>query len=519
VDTARRPLDAKYINTSDEVVGFDKKKALFRDAAEGVEGNEVVVTEGPLDAMAARSAGEKAVALSGTRLSREHTDILRDVADDPDQTKAVVILDGDQAGRDGTRDSLEALQREGIEADVVRLPEGQDLDEYIRENGAEEWRRYKAGNRQTAGRSCCREGEPASAPHNRNRGFTMAIGAKIKQARKLRSLSQRDLAKRLPVSDQTVSKYEREESLPDSTRLMEIADALDVDLSYFLRAPRVGDIEPAYRTERSNLIKVKEKDALIERIRNWLERYLEVESILHFDDLSFEWPDGLPREVASLDDVEDAALALRDAWKIGRDPIETLTERLEDKALRVGSLEAPDAFDACAFVAAVNGGTPVIVFNEDRSGDRQRFTIAHELGHLVLDVQGGLSEEKACHRFSGAFLVPRDIFVQDVGEQRKKVSLRELELLKEKYGIGMQALIDRMRDLGIVNKHYAGRLSDWFEDSGHKKEEPGEPVPREHPQRFERMIEHALAEDLISKRRAAELLDRDADRLSAPVLA
>lgn len=150
VDTARRPLDAKYINTSDEVVGFDKKKALFRDAAEGVEGNEVVVTEGPLDAMAARSAGEKAVALSGTRLSREHTDILRDVADDPDQTKAVVVLDGDQAGRDGTRDSLEALQREGIEADVVTLPEGQDLDEYIRENGAEEWRRYKAENRQTA---------------------------------------------------------------------------------------------------------------------------------------------------------------------------------------------------------------------------------------------------------------------------------------------------------------------------------------------------------------------------------
>lgn len=347
----------------------------------------------------------------------------------------------------------------------------------------------------------------------------MAIGAKIKQARKLRSFSQRDLAERLPVSDQTVSKYEREESLPDSTRLMEIADALDIDLSYFLRAPRVGSIEPAYRTERSSSMKVKEKDALIERIRDWLERYLEVESILRVDDLSFEWPKGVPYEVASMDDVEEAALALRDAWNIGRDPIENLTERLEDKALRVGGLQAPDAFDACAFVAAVNGGIPVIAFNKSRPGDRQRFNIAHELGHLVLDVRGDLDEEKACHRFAGAFLVPHDIFIQDVGEHRKKISLRELELLKEKYGTSMQALIYRMRNLDILNKHYADRLSDWFEDSGHKKVEPGEPVLREHPQRFERMVEHALAEELISKRRAAELLGRDIHRLSEPVLA
>lgn len=347
----------------------------------------------------------------------------------------------------------------------------------------------------------------------------MAIGAKIKQARKLRGISQRDLAERLPVSDQTVSKYEREESLPDSTRLMEIADALDIDLSYFLRAPRVGEVKPAYRTERSSSMKVKEKEALIERIRDWLERYLEVESILHVDDLSFEWPAEVPYAVASMDDIEEAALALRDTWNIGHDPIENLTERLEDKALRVGSLEAPDAFDACAFEAAVNGGIPVIVFNKDRPGDRQRFNIAHELGHLVLDIRGGLDEEKACHRFASAFLVPRTIFFQDVGAHRKKISLRELELLKEKYGMSMQALIYRMRDLGILNKHYAGRLFDWFEETGHDKEEPGEPVPREHPQRFERMVEHALAEELISKRRAAELLDRDVDRRSEPVLA
>lgn len=345
----------------------------------------------------------------------------------------------------------------------------------------------------------------------------MTIGARIKQARTLREMSQRDLAARLSVSDTMVSKYEREDSLPDSVMLMDIADALDIDLAYFLRTPRVGAIEPVYRKSAS--LGKKKQAAIVERIRDWLERYLEVESILNVDDLSFEWPGEVPYSVSSMDDVEDAARSLREAWKIGLDPIENLTERLEDKALRVGSIEAPEAFDACAFDAAVNGGIPVIVFNKDRPGDRQRFSIAHELGHLVLDVDSSMDEEKACHRFSGAFLVPKELLIHDVGPNRKQMSLRELELLKEKYGFSMQALVYRMNDLGILSRHHAGRIFDRFEDNGFKKVEPGAPVPQEHPRRFERMVEHAAAEQLISRRRAAELLGRDVHEFPDRVLA
>jgi Zn-dependent peptidase ImmA (M78 family)/DNA-binding XRE family transcriptional regulator len=345
----------------------------------------------------------------------------------------------------------------------------------------------------------------------------MALGARIEQARRLRGLSQRELADRIDRSKTTVSKYEREVTLPDSAKLMEIAEALDIDLSYFLRNPRVGDIEPAYRTFSSML--VKEENAIVERIRDWLERYLEVESILSVDALDFEWPEGVPYRVSSMKEVEQAALQLRDAWEIGRDPIENLTERLEDHALRVGSIEAPDAFDACAFEAQVNGGIPVVVFNEKCPGDRQRFSIGHELGHLVLEVEGDLKEEKACDRFSGAFLVPQEVFVNDVGEERRRISQRELELLKQKYGVSMQALVYRMKDLGVLSDHHAGQIFRWFRETGNHKKEPGKPVPREQPQRFERMVQHALAEGLISDRRAAELLGRDADGLPEPVLA
>lgn len=344
----------------------------------------------------------------------------------------------------------------------------------------------------------------------------MAIGARIRQARTMRGLSQRDLADHLPVSDTTVSKYEREESLPDSDMLMDIADALDIDLSYFLRAPRVGSIEPAYRKLAS--MRKGEENALIESIRDWLERYLEVESILEVDALEFSWPEGVPYRVSSVEEVEQAATNLRAAWNIGMDPIENLAERLEDHALRVGALAAPDSFDACAFEAQVDGGIPVIVFNEDRPGDRQRLNMAHELGHLVMDVRGELDEEKACYRFGAAFLVPKPTFISDVGANRRRIRFRELQLLKQKYGMSMQALIYRMRDLDILGPHQAKKWFIWFRKTRQHDHEPGEAVPREQPRRFERMVQHALAEELITERRATELLGRDLNSLSEPAL-
>jgi Zn-dependent peptidase ImmA (M78 family) len=109
--------------------------------------------------------------------------------------------------------------------------------------------------------------------------------------------------------------------------------------------------------------------------------------------------------------------------------------------------------------------------------------------------------------------------VNDVGERRQNMSQRELELLKQKYGVSMQALVYRMKDLGIITESHFGRIFQWFNNAGYRTEEPGEPVPKEQPRRFERMVEHALAEEFITRRRAAELLDRDPESLPEPVLA
>ena len=58
---------------------------------------------------------------------------------------------------------------------------------------------------------------------------------------------------------------------------------------------------------------------------------------------------------------------------------------------------------------------PFVVVNAEDWGERQRFTIAHEIAHIVLDVSRGLDAERVAHRFAGAFLMPAEALRLEVG--------------------------------------------------------------------------------------------------------
>lgn len=330
-------------------------------------------------------------------------------------------------------------------------------------------------------------------------------GTRIKQARLRNKLSQRALAEQTDVSATAISKYERGLMKPGSDVLIQIAKAMDVDISFFLRPHRVGTIEPAYRKLKK--LRKKSEKQLIERIRDWLERYLEAEDIVLPEPKAFSLPEGFPWRVMSEGDAEAASNALREAWDLGMDPIEDLTAILEDHGIRVGVIEADDDFDACTFQTEIDGQVPVIVTRRGLFGDRQRFNLAHELGHLLLEVSDDLDEESVCHRFAGALLAPGPGIRSAVGEHRRKLTGDELHVLKHKYGISMQALIFRLRELGVISEAMASKAHRRFRQEGWHRTEPGEQVEPEHPQRFHLLVLHALAEGLISERRARELYD------------
>ena len=326
----------------------------------------------------------------------------------------------------------------------------------------------------------------------------MTIGQRIKQARKSNNLSLRDLAGQAEISPMAISKYERDQDTPSSGVLLRLSKALGVKIDFFFRPKTTAVQLLAFRKHAA--LGVKEQEAIQMRIQDWVERYLEVESLFPDEQRKVSLP---LRTVSSFDQVEEAALELRQDWNLGLDPIENMIQLLEDQGIKVGLVSGFEHFDACTFKA---NQAPVIVSKADLPGDRQRFNLGHELGHLVLNVQQELSPEDASHRFVGAFLAPAQMVRFELGSSRTALDMNELYLLKHKYGLSMQAWIYRAKDLQIISPTTAMGLFQCFRANGWYRKEPGDPFLSEKPLRMERLIYRALAEDLISRSRAQELL-------------
>jgi Zn-dependent peptidase ImmA (M78 family)/transcriptional regulator with XRE-family HTH domain len=326
----------------------------------------------------------------------------------------------------------------------------------------------------------------------------MTLGQRIKQARKANNMSLRNLAEKAEISAMAISKYERDMDTPSSGVLLRLAQALGVSIDFLFRPYTVSVQLQAYRKHAA--LGVKGHESIQMRIQEWLERYLEVESFFQEEERSVTLP---VYSIHSIGQAEDAALALRENWNLGLDPIENLTQVLEDRCIKVGLVSGFEHFDACTFMA---DSIPVIVSKAELPGDRQRFNLGHELGHLILNVKEGLDPESVCHRFVGAFLVPAQTARFELGSRRTTLDINELYMLKRKYGLSMQAWIFRAKDLGIISEKAAARLFKRFRANGWHRHEPGEALPPERPVRMERLIYRALAEDLISRSRAQELL-------------
>ena len=144
----------------------------------------------------------------------------------------------------------------------------------------------------------------------------------------------------------------------------------------------------------------------------------------------------------------------------------------------------------------------------DWLGDRQRFALAHELGHLVLHehIPCEIDRELACNRFAGLFLVPNLKVKEALGDRRRSLSIYELYMLKHEYGLSIAGWAHRASDLGILSLPEHHQLRTSMSECGWNQVEPGIPYPPESPCLFERTVQRALCEDMITESMAAELM-------------
>lgn len=341
----------------------------------------------------------------------------------------------------------------------------------------------------------------------------LPINVRLKSARILKGISLQELAQVLdkPMSRQALHKYEQGIVTPNLEMLKMLSKALGVPVEHFYKKSSsldIGKIE--FRKLHS--MPAREELSIIEQTKDILERYLEVEAILGIV-ANFANPLKSFKQIISYSDVNLAAMKVREAWNMGIDPIANVVDLLESHAVKIAKVSVNDSIDG--FQTWINESIPVIGYNKQKldKQDRIRFTLLHELCHLLLGDKFGEATsdqiEKFCNHFAGVMLIPDSALFNELGEHRNQILIQELGAIKRKYGISMQALLMRIKICGILNEHAVKQLFNAFKVLGWSINEPYDFQGFEQSDRMLQLVYRALAEKLITSNKAKELGGKD----------
>lgn len=324
----------------------------------------------------------------------------------------------------------------------------------------------------------------------------------------MRGLSMDALSEKLDhlITKQSISKYESGKMMPDSRSLIAMAQALNVSVDYLFR-PITFTIDHIEFRKKSKLGEKKIK-AIKAEIKDKIERYIEIESLYGMpieSDIRFE-----NVSVVGEEDIFPIAEEIKKKWLVGEDGINNLIEILEDNQIKVIAIDADNSFDGLS--GYINGKIPFIVLNANFTSERKRFTALHELGHLVLNFAEGVDKnaiERLCNLFASEMLISREAFLNRLGDNRNDISLKELMDIQKQFGISIDALMYKARQLNVITenryatyckkKNYMPDFKALVDENRTKDEVSG---------RFERLVFRALADEIISISKASVLLGK-----------
>ena len=252
------------------------------------------------------------------------------------------------------------------------------------------------------------------------------IPSRIKQARVSRGYSMADLGNLVGVSRQAISKYEIGTYTPTEAVLSRIASVLRYEISFF-RKPLPSDAaSPStvfFRSRRSTTKKskeaAKEKIAIFQEIDKYLRQFVSFPKVnLPTIDYHFTY------EQLDIQQIEEFAITVRNCCGLGNTPIVNLTNVFQKNGIMISVMNLNnkkiDAFSVW------KDTIPYIFLSSEKYSDvRLRFTLAHELGHLLLhanyineeEIQSKvISEkiEKEADLFAVALLLPAITFSKDI---------------------------------------------------------------------------------------------------------
>lgn len=324
-------------------------------------------------------------------------------------------------------------------------------------------------------------------------------------AREARALTQAELATMLSIGQGTLSKYETGVLGPPDNYIPTLGNALGYPASFFYEAEQPYGFPPFHFRRRKKLSAkaLGRINAEMNIRRMHIKRLaisFELKSNKSIPEIDVDEFQGKTKRRP---DIEDIARTVREGWMLPRGPIANMVKIIEDH----GGIVVPCNFqsDLIDAISQRVDGMPVLFFvNVNAPADRVRFTLAHELGHMVLHTitlkDDDEMEDEADH-FAGAFLLPED----EVRPQLRRFDLRHLANMKGHWRVSMQAIAYRAARLRLITP-YQNKMF-WIEMGklGYRKREPNEPR-KEIPTLLRQMVEFHKQKLGYSPTDLAELL-------------
>lgn len=307
------------------------------------------------------------------------------------------------------------------------------------------------------------------------------IPSRITEAREARAMSMEDLARSIGITRQAVSKYERGITAPSQGTLQLISFSLGFPIDFFYKIEQHANAgsSPLFFRSNSNITK-KVKSACRYQVKWTDEIKKQLEVYVDFVNLNLPTIDKDYTDLTN-EDIEELALSIRKKWGVNDDPIRDLIGLLENQGIIITQFGENNLcpFKGIDAFSCWKDGTPYILYHHtQKSAVRTRFSILHELGHLVMhssiieddSVKNTIIDfaDMQADRFAAAFLLPATTFPRDI----HSTSLASLEIIKRKWGAAMSTIIKRCETLDLLTVNQIGYLKRQMTVKKYWKKEP-----------------------------------------------
>ena len=339
------------------------------------------------------------------------------------------------------------------------------------------------------------------------------VGKNLKRIRLLKNLSLEKAGNMLDMTAPAIAKYESGQIIPNSEKLIKFAKAYDVKVLDLLRSYNTPEMKfNSFRKKQR--LQGQNLELLKEIIQNKVADYLEVIELNEIKPSNNK----LKKYSCNIfEEAEEAADRFRKDYDLSiNQPISDLISILENIGIVIIQIDNTDGrFSDFDGLSEIINNIPIIVLLKDDDGARQRFTIAHELGHLVLDIKNDqLDEEKMCNKFSGALLMPKSAVINEFGVSRFNISYFELIAFKMEYKVSMQAIVYRLKELNIISDYLYRKINISFNSMGIRKKEPIE-IKMEISYQYKKLVHKLEVDNIISLNKACELLGVSPDEYNS----